>query len=741
MSIIPRYLQRIGAPRPAQLARAVTPEPLQSPRAAIEGLGNAVAQQLERVDQERERALYMAAETNISQQTSHQAERLRELERMPSGEVDSAADKLLSDARSAWGSVRSNAGRDNRVRHTVDLMVDNHERELAERVDQIRGAARGGMIAEKLDKSLSDRARTVEADPDSFSRTDAEVSFNIDHALVSQRAQAAMRERARSTLSLAALRGAIARDAAGTAEQLRSENPTAEYIRALDPKTRADALAIAEKQARDNQVASLTDRIARGYRDGDVFKGNRLLQSLDESTLPEDVKDTVRSEVRARNELWRVEVRQKHSQEIVGVQRALAADRANARTERTLHRLYSIGAYSTDEYAGALAQMDAGALRRARSDAGAGEIAKALSEGLPLDPKDADHRKALANAFDTMTNNGAPRGSGPWRSTALAVAKQTRMLPEQAVSWTRSAMRSPNVDIASTAAQFLGAVQLDTPDAVSEIDTDTRAFAGVVNSMIENGTSPKEAVETARANVFEVRPETREARQRAWGGAGTASLVNGTESALNRYIDRDFDAGMFSAEPAVSDPRAARIPGSVELSVAFREQTGRYFLKTGDISLARDHAWQDVKRVFGVSQVNGSPALMALPPERFGVTPEEVRTELGNFLKGNPQADGSTAADIVLVPDSATLRQLGDAISGEAIRPGWRLVTKSGDLVLDRNGIPKRYTIPGGEEISRRIREAEASAEARAREQVEAAKKHREVIRGLRDDWLIGGAM
>jgi hypothetical protein len=292
------------------------------------------------------------------------------------------------------------------------------------------------------------------------------------------------------------------------------------------------------------------------------------------------------------------------------------------------------------------------------------------------------------------------------------------MLPDQAYAWTRQAMRSPDPALAANAAQFYGAVQATTPDAVREFDQDTRAFAGVVNSMIEAGTASERAVETARAIVFDVKPEIREQRQATF----RRDFLPDQAGALDKLIDRDFDPGIFSRQPAAS----------VALSADFDAQTERYFTKVGDIELARTLAWQDVTRVYGPSRVNGDPMMIAFPPERFGITPEEIRSELSNFLKGNPQADGSGAEDILIVPDALTLRSVGNALNGETVQPSYRLVTKSGDLVVDRKGVPIRYTLPGGEELTRRLKEARAAADLEARQEVEKARGTRDARRRMR---------
>lgn len=436
------------------------------------------------------------------------------------------------------------------------------------------------------------------------------------------------------------------------------------------------------------------------------------LAALGRSGLPPELRDDVLAHVGQNISQLRAQRRQERVDDLIHVERSIATGTAGVATERLVHSLYEAGAYSPEETANTFAQIDSSRIQAAKQNAGAEEIAAALAQGLPLDPKDADQRKALANYFAAGTV-GADTGSEPWRAAAIAVANKTRMLPDQALAWTRQAMRSPSPDIAANAAQFFGAVAAGAPDATSGFDDETKAFAGTVNAMIESGTNPAKAVETARATVFETKPDIREQRKKQY-----KTEVKNSPSALSSLIDRDFDPGWFTSQPAAS----------AALQSDFDGQTGRYFEKVGDIDLARKLAWSDLTRVYGPTKINGTPMITAFPPERFGVKPDEVHADIAEFLKANPQEDGSSADDVLLVPDALTLRQAGDALSGKQVRPSYSLVTKTGDAVLDAHGMRKRYTIPGSEELGKRIKSAQDAAEAVAHEQVAKAREAREAL-------------
>lgn len=472
-------------------------------------------------------------------------------------------------------------------------------------------------------------------------------------------------------------------------------------------------------------IQQTVGRVMNAYESGGVDSGLQTTHDvLADKSLSDDQKLEIRSKINADLSQLRAQRKEEHAADLTTIDRALAADTAGNGTHTSIDSLYQSGALSASEQASLHGRVDDSMLRAAAAGASAATFNAAMAQGLPLDPKDAEQRKAYTAAFSQDVVGQQP-GTPAWQAAAQAWTQRTRMLPPPAVSWLRAALRSQSPQLAANAASFLGATQAATPDAVGEIDADTRSLGGIINSMTEAGTPPAEAVTTARALVLDASPQMIEKRKHAWSGAGRDSLLNGSPAALSTFIDRDFDPSIWTAQPDAVDPRQARAVGAKLLQNDFDQQTERYFLRTGDVNVARDLAWQDVTRVYGPSKVNGTNAMMAFPPERFGVTPDEVKTDVSAFLEANPQSDGTTAADAVVVPDSLTMRAAADALNGEPIRPSYAVVGKTGDVLTDSRGVPIRYTIPSGEVLTQRLRDAQAKAAEIARAGIEKARAAR----------------
>lgn len=470
----------------------------------------------------------------------------------------------------------------------------------------------------------------------------------------------------------------------------------------IDAKAR---IASAQKTAAINGEAS---RVLTRYASDGPEAGAAMLSDL-AKRLPPEVMGEVYSKVQSNLNHARNAKQEEHAGDLAGIYRSISSGTAGEEQIAAVETLWKDNAFTPTERASLIGRIEASQVAHAGDRAAAAAIREALQTGVPLDPASGDHRKALSKAFGEDARE-SPVGSPQWQGLAVAYAARTRMLPDQATSWVRSAIRSPDYKVAAPAAQFLGAVESSAADAASGFDRDTKAFAGMANSMIEAGTPPEKAIETARQTVFEQKPALIEQRRTEYRAAAKES-----NSALASFIDRDMDT-VFTSQPA---PTAA-------LQVDFNSQAQQYFLKTGDIALARELAWKDLQRVYGVSEVNGEKRVMLAPPERFGIKPEEVRKEIGAFLAATPQSDGSTADDIIVVPDALTMRATASIMDGKPQSPSYKLMTKSGDLVLDKRGIPVRYTFPSGEELTARIKAEQDAATEKARQKVEAARAERD---------------
>lgn len=512
-------------------------------------------------------------------------------------------------------------------------------------------------------------------------------------------------------------------EAAATGIAQKSPISALARLKAADPKDWAFADLPLQARNRIEQTAKtqITQQTASAivstFSSQGMQAGMRAMSALDKRTdIPPDILDDVRAKANEGISALRTERLNQHADVLASIESQVAKGTATQATHAQLSNLWSIGALSPVEYASMGASIDRSIMAGATSTAGADALEAALKGGLPLDPKNPDHQYALDSYFYQNVKD-YPQGSPQWASAAVALATRTRMLPKQAVAYMRSAMRSPNNDTAANGAQLFGSILRAAPDAVSQVDEETKSFAGVVNGMVEGGTTFPQAVQTARADVFDLQPDIAKRRKEEFaaftkdpkGPPGGLS-----DKALTDYIHSDW-GHFFGADPAPM----------TNLKGDFESQTERYYTKTGDIKLARDLAWKDLKNVYGVSKVNGVDQVMAFPPERFGIEPADVQSDVAAFLAAHPQSDGSTAKDVAIVPDALTLRMVNDALSGQPVSPSYKLVTKSGDLVVDDKGVPKRYTIPSGDVLGAKFRAAQAAAAAKAAKQIADARAAR----------------
>lgn len=616
------------------------------------------------------------------------------------------------------------------------------------------------------------------------------------------------------------------------------QNPTGTPAGFLPADIRARLSEQAQREVKQQQVAaqaaqadSIANAVIGTYAKAGPDAGSAELAKLQKSGLPEDVINTVYGKVSTGVSRMRDIQQQAHSDDIAGLNASIEAKNVGPESFLALDKLWQAGALTPMEKASLIGRIEGAHLAGAQQAALATTVRDALANGTPLDPSNSDQRKAVTAAF-TQDAQGATTGSDSWQALASAYAVRTRMLPDPAASWVRSAIRSPDPKIAAPAVQFFGSIASQAPDAASGFDTQTKAFAGMANAMIEAGTPAEKAIEVARQTTLEQNHAVVKQREEVY------RKVTDSDSALDNYIDRDFDPSLFSSQPAA--------PAGLKLD--FAQQAGRYFQYTGDLQSARDLAWQDIKRIYGVSEVNGAKQMMVLPPERFGVKPEQIRQDLDNAAKGPISVDeamksvqrtqlspaqekdyrawlsrigmtrakgfrldsnftgedydlrgffkkygpadvnvaggqhftdefklpnhesfsnqsiyatgpaaalaghwdgetyippskgpvlklpeGTTTADVTLVPDSLTLRSVNDILSGKPAMPSYKLLTKTGELLLDDHGVPLRYTLPGSEDLGAHLREAQAKAAEQAQQQINQARFDRDTTRRLRE--------
>lgn len=717
MAAVPRYERRVATPRPAALPL------IQAPRvtgdglgAALAGLGDSIERGILQVDEARSRELYRATEGSIAAHRAWQAERLRELETAPADEVDTRADKLLTDSRQSWQGILSKLPERSRARGFAEGVRDDAQLELTDKVERFRISARGLRTAETFEQSLAERARSVEADPDSFVGSYAEHARAAERAMISQGAQAAQKKAAFETLVLAATRGAIRRNPAAALAQLRSENPSALYIRNLSPEQREAALKVAENAEREGTVATYTNRIARTFREQGPAAGARLLARLDEASVSEEVKDAVRTEVNARNGLLRDERRAENLEAITSLSTAIARGVPSRTAERDAYALYRRGALSESEFVNTREAIARARQQAADREAERAALAEMITAGRALDPADTVARKAVSTEFRERTRSTDPI-SAEYVNQAVALAKQTRVVPDSAVSWARTALVSDNVNAAAFGGELLARLEDAAPQSAGfAIDERTRTMAADISSAVRAGTVPAQAVELARRNASRPEPERERLRERY----RTDKLEAGNDEALQRFLDGDdrFDRSLIRGAPAAPEAMAAEFSAGVR----------RYFdALGGDIVQARRLAWNDATRKWAYSTAaTGKPAIVPYAPELHGISRADVENDLAKALtdhsaqvrrfdpvSGDLVAASPSPKDMRLVPiPGVTERTAG-------LR--WNVAVQgddgSVDLLRGPDNLPLAYALPVQAQDFRERREA------RGREALERARR------------------
>jgi hypothetical protein len=128
-----------------------------------------------------------------------------------------------------------------------------------------------------------------------------------------------------------------------------------------------------------------------------------------------------------------------------------------------------------------------------------------------------------------------------------------------------------------------------------------------------------------------------------------------------------------------------------------------------------------------VSEVNGVRQFMLMPPESFGVSAKMVREDLAKSVT-EPLPDGSTAEELILVPDSATQKAAVNFMNGAMSPPSYQIATKSG-TPLYINGAPQRYYLPDSGDLADHFKKTRKEAELKEQQNIDRVRSYREAQR------------
>ena len=722
-----QYREQVGNAGPAGTSQVRVPNMDDGIGQALRYTGSQIERAGAQVLDTFEREALATTDQNVAQAQAWAREQLDSLRTAPAAEVETRRAEFQKN----WTKQRDDIlGKTKfpRAREMAQANLTRLQTGIEGEVRDIAYAASSSRTIDALTASLNSRAAQVVSDPSGYQRAVEEQVYASASSLLDQRAQAAMRDKIVGDLSLAAAQGSIQKDPAGTLKAIR--DGSAPFLQGLTADQSSRLAMAAEKAVFEQAVGSRVSGVMQAFRKS-VTAGNAAMAAL--ADAPEEIRGEVQQRVRQEFTIYQDGQSRQYHDELVGIVRRVNQGMAGAKDVERLNTLYEAGALTEAQHLSHLSQYDDQRRRAAEAAAGAAQVQAIIDSGLPLDPGSSEHRKALDGAFSAATKL-IPPGDARYLAVARGLAVHTRMLPPAAESWLSSAARSPDPQIANVAAEFYSSLTNVAPEAAAKVDGDTRAFLGVLSSMVSAGANPQRAFETARANVYETRRDLIEQRRQAFGAK---DIRKGNDSALTNLIDRDFDTA-FSRQPEAT----------AALKADFMANTAAYFEKTGDIEVARQLAWSDVKAVYGVSEVNGRREILPFAPEAMypGLTPQVIREDVAASVAENAAAvmtmDPATGKPVPATVDPKTVELVpfGDTSRTQGRR--WYLGVRdeygAPDVLRDAQNRPIVYELPIDPERYgklRRDRLERDSPELRRQREV------RQRAEAATADWLTRGPM
>jgi hypothetical protein len=428
----------------------------------------------------------------------------------------------------------------------------------------------------------------------------------------------------------------------------------------------------------DHQVSG----ILGAYRT-DVYSGDSALAALAGSTEFDDAtKEEIRSKVRVGVNLLQDERRRAYIESVNAVYVDLADGTPSPGLESRVTNLYRRAAIGEEAYTSLMSQIGARRVAVAEEEAAQVSFEEALAGGTKFDPKpseDKDARKAADVYFKAQTA-GVPRGGPEYQSIAVDIAQRTNIIPSDVFHWARTSMASGDPVEGAQAAMLLTRIKEANNLSWDYIeDSKAKAFSELVTDAVRSGSSPQDAVALAHKVTYGQTDSQREALSKVYS---EQKVSNGNANALRSKINDD---ARFDMPWSMSGPRT-----DPTMQWEFDRQVQLHFVETGgDVEKARQMAYDDVTRTWGMSTVNGKPQMMKYAPEvRFAgeLTAPIVRADI------EATAPGLNAELMPIEQPGASTSRSGGLYWALGVRDEYGNL----DPLLDDNNLPRVYELPVG---------------------------------------------
>jgi len=618
-----------------------------------------------------------------------------------SGKPKTFTESALESFDSAYQRELENAGSNPYARRAINQAANSIRAEVAIRGMRQEAAANVEARANSAVEAANRAATAVEMNPDSWQSIGAQQQQSIRNMGLDPEVTVKLAHEADRIVSEAAARGYAKKSPEDALK--RMQNPDDPLFGGMNPHSKE----VVKEYATNQAVQQHADGIVDIYRKAGPTAGAKAFSDLDKSDLPQEIKDRVLAEAHRGLGQYQAEQRQKYGNQIIALEEGIASGKPADNARAQVWDLHGKGVYSPEETAAKLAALDRIAEKGGAEDGNLQWALQAYKDRRPLDPKNADSKKAIDGLFGALADTNKLQGGTPeYTNLAADIAKATGIAPDTPVSWARAQLVSGDATKAAQGADLLARLNEATPRGfVFENDPKTEAMVRQISDITKAGGDPELAVQVARKNaeIGEVERKELEIKwrqivpEKSAAAISTNSLVKGLSS------DERFKPGFFTGVPDV--PKA--------MTAEFAALTHEYYLYTGgDVDKARELATDTVKRTWGVTEVNGKRELMKYAPEAMypGISVPVIRKDLESSIA--EQGFSGKPESVRLVPTADTARTAGQIWSVAA-------PDKHGayDIVLGKDGRPLQYQLPVG------TNEFEAARQKLASEGMDKARR------------------
>ena len=326
-------------------------------------------------------------------------------------------------------------------------------------------------------------------------------------------------------------------------------------------------------------------------------------------------------------------------------------------------------------------------------------VSGAINANTPLSSRNKDHRNAVEAYY---TENIDDPFSDEGINETVDLINSTTIIPKTVQEFVQSYSKSGNPEQAVQAAEMIARINEKTPQALSSVPADVKAFSLLVSKDVSAGMNPEQAVELSRLSVYGTSEEEKKAFSDAFK-TNTKNYREDNRSYLNNKIDDDFDPTFFDAQP--------KTPLAMEAE--FNLMVEQYLPLTKDLGKAKELAYTDLKNVWSRTEINGYPEMTKYAPESYYGEGEWMRNQLISDAK--EQLNTTDEINPQIVVDPRTAREAN---------PSYFVV------VLDEDGAPNPILNENNQPM-RWMPDYSSSKEAKAQqkelnEMLNAAKTERE---------------